>query len=191
MTGVGASLDAFVARFLAALDDAPHTHFDPDWRSPCEIGEPFRDAAGEPCIAWRPLRRASPALDLLDGLERALELPLHADIKDYYGRYWSAALAAAAPDGPVSLIQLWNDADAARLVENLLGHALAKRRARTPFTVFFATTDPDSDLFLSIDNSSGRILLEEPGRPPLRTVADDLASFLDRLSPTPHAGRVT
>ena len=83
----------------------------------------------------------------------------------------------------MSLILLWNPADAERLVENLIGHALAKRRARAPFTVFFACTEPESDLFLSVDNETGEVVLEAPGAKPMRTVAPSLTVFLRGLVP--------
>jgi SecY interacting protein Syd len=178
-----AALDRFVARYLQRyprLEDA----CDADWRSPCEVGEPYRDAQGNRQVAWRPLRRPEGTDDFV-GLERALEVPIHPDTKAYYGRYWSGGLEAAAADGHVSLLLLWNEADAARLVENLIGHAIAKRRARSPFSVFFACTEPGSDLFLSVENDSGRVVLEVPGAKPMRVVADSLAGFLDTLTPAP------
>jgi SecY interacting protein Syd len=119
------------------------------------------------------------------GLENALELTVHQDIKDYYGAYWSAGLEADAPQGPVSLILLWNAEDADRLIENLLGHALAKRRSRSPFSIFFACTEVDSELFLSVDNTSGEVLLEKPGYKPIEVVAGSLAEFLASLTPAP------
>jgi len=90
---------------------------------------------------------------------------------------------ATAQEGHVSLILLWNPSDAERLVENLIGHALAKRRVRAPFTVFFACTEPESDLFLSVDNATGEVVLEKPGAKPLRTVAPSLTAFLRGLGP--------
>jgi len=159
--------------------------FDAAFRSPCERGEPYVDDQGRRWIDWQPLPRGPEPADDFAGLERALELTVHPDIKAYYGSFWSGGLEARASDGHVSLIQLWNPADADRLVENLIGHALAKRRARSDFTVFFACTEVESDLFLTVDNASGAVLLEKPGRKPLRTVADDLPSFLDGLVPAP------
>lgn len=176
------SLDRFIERCLQAGSLRPEP-FDPDWRSPCESGEPFRDSDNQARIAWRPVRQDERAAHLLAGLERALDLELHPAITTYYGRWWSASLDARAADGPASLIQLWNAEDAERLVENLIGHALAKRQQRAPFTVFFATTDADSDYFLSVDNATGQVLLEQPGKRPLRVVADSLADFLDSLEP--------
>lgn len=178
---VEAELDRFVDRYLERYPRLEEIH-DPEWRSPCETGEPFLDAQGERRVLWRPVRRPAGAHDFA-GLERALEISVHPDVKSYYGRYWSGGLEAEAADGHVSLLQLWNADDADRLVENLVGHALAKRRARSPFTVFFACTESDSELFLSVDNDSGQVLLEAPGRKPLRTVAESLAGFIDSLTP--------
>ncbi len=178
---VEAALDDFVDRTLTRYPrlDEP---FDPEWRSPCEISEPFLDPRGERRVLWRPRRRAAGSDDF-QGLERALEAPIHPAVKGYYGRYWSGGLEAEAADGHVSLLLLWNDQDTDRLVQNLIGHALEKRRARRPLTVFFACTEPDSELFLSVDNDSGQVLLEAPGRKPLRVVAESLAGFLSHLTP--------
>lgn len=175
------ALDDFVERYLAAFPHLADRH-DPDWRSTCEHDEPYLDAVGERRVAWRP-QRLDPPLDHFAGLERALGVAVHPALKGYYGRYWSGGLEADAPDGHVSLLLLWNPDDAERLVENLIGHVLAKRRAGQSLTLFFACTEVNSDLFLSIDNHSGRVLLEEPGRPPLREVAASLADFLATLHP--------
>ena len=177
---VSEALTGFVDRYLAEFPVLTQP-FDPEWRSPCETGGPIdRGSGAEPVIRWRPQPRS--AVDF-GGLEHALELTIHPDVKEYYGTFFSGNLEAEAADGHVSLILLWNDADTDRLVENLIGHALAKRRAREPMTVFFACTEPDSELFLSVDNASGAVLLEQPGRKPLRQVAGSLAEFIESLAP--------
>jgi SecY interacting protein Syd len=182
-SAVTAALDRFVNRYLQRFARLEQP-FDPEWRSPCEIGDPFPATGGEQRIAWQPVQRPAGTDDFV-GLERALEVPIHPDIKAYYGRYWSGGLEATTADGHVSLLLLWNEQDAERLIENLIGHALAKRRARSPFSVFIACTEPDSDLFLSIENDSGRVVLEVPGAKPKRVVAPSLAEFLDTLTPAP------
>jgi SecY interacting protein Syd len=179
-TDVAIALSAFVDRYVARYP-ALVSPFERDWRSPCECGEPRMSADGVELITWRPVARAF--ADDFAGLERALELPIHLDVKAYYGAFWSGGLEATATEGHVSLILPWNPADVDRLVENLIGHALAKRRARAPFTVFFACTEPDSELFLSVDNASGEVVLEAPGAKPLRTVAPSLTVFLRGLVP--------
>ena len=174
---VSTSLHAFVARaFQQAGRDWFEAPYDSSWRSDCEIGEP----EGE-LIRWRPTKQSTP-VDF-SGLSNALDTPIHEDICAYYGTFWSGSLESKSKEGHVSLIQLWNQEDFERLVENLVGHALAKRRAKQPFTVFFANTEIQSELFLSIDNESGKVLLEEPGRAPIKVVDDNVARFLDRLQP--------
>ena len=186
---VKAALSGFVERTMASYPRllAP---FDSQWRSPCEIGEPFTGEDG-PLIAWQPLPRHP---DSIAGdfapLERALDREVHPDIKTYYGAYWSAGLEAEAREGHVSLLFLWNQEDIARLNENLIGHAFslglrAGRKPRRPMSIFFACTDPESELFLSIDNDSGTVLLERPGGRNVRQVADSLAGFLEELVPAP------
>lgn len=180
MPDVANVLNGFVARYTDEFPDLYEIH-DPQWRSPCEVGEPHAWPDGTQVVRWRPVARRY-AEDFA-GLENALETTIHPDIKAYYGAFWSGGLEARASEGHVSLILLWNPADADRLVENLIGHAMAKQRARAPFSVFFACTEANSELFLSVENDSGRVLLERPGRKPLRTVAESLAAFLSELEP--------
>jgi len=180
MPDVASALKGFVARYTDEFPDLYEIH-DPQWRSPCEVGEPHAWPDGTQVVRWRPVARRY-AEDFA-GLENALETTIHPDIKAYYGAFWSGGLEARANEGHVSLILLWNPADADRLVENLIGHAMAKQRARAPFSVFFACTEANSELFLSVENDSGRVLLERPGRKPLRTVAESLAAFLSELEP--------
>ncbi|MBT7334452.1 MAG: SecY-interacting protein Syd [Gammaproteobacteria bacterium] len=177
------ALDAF---FQPLLNNHHHLYVEHDkqWPSVCEIGEPRRDAEGLCWTQWQPVRRHIPANDFA-GLEAALEIQLHRDIKTYYSRYWSANLDATAPEGPVNLLFLWSPKDAERMVENLIGHAVACRHNRTPFSVFFACTEPDSDLFLTINNDSGEVQLETPGESPLRSVAPSLEAFMTQLIPAP------
>ena len=44
-----------------------------------------------------------------------------------------------------------------------------------------------SELFLSVDNTSGAVLLEKPGYAPQRQVTGSLAEFLEELVPAPPA----
>lgn len=170
------ALEKFVERTLLLTDNRElKTPFDAQWRSPCELHQDTE------YTYWRPVPQETPVS--FAGLENALECEIHPDIKAYYGSYWSGTLEADSEEGQVSLIQIWNAEDFDRLIANLIGHALAKQRLRQPLTIFFANTDPDSELFLSIDNGSGAILLEEPGRAPLRQVDPDISSFIGRLTP--------
>lgn len=156
---------------------------DPEWPSPCELGP--TESEGQ--IYWQPVRRHDLASDFSD-LEKALGFELHPDLKTHYARYWSGTLEAEAPAGHVSLIYLWNQQDVDRLIENLIGHVVACRNNKTPFAGFFATTEADSDYFLTINNHTGAIQLEQPGYQPLRVICNSLAEFYDLLVPSPPVG---
>lgn len=170
------NLASFIDRALALSPEGTlKSPFDPEWRSDCELHQ------DHDWTYWRPVPQEEPVS--FAGLENALECEIHPDIKAYYGTYWSGTLEANSVEGPVSLIQLWNPEDFDRLIANLVGHALNKQRTRSGYSVFFANTDPDAELFLSIDNETGHILLEEPGRTPIREVDDSIHTFLARLEP--------
>ena len=182
MAAVRPSLDRLLDRYVEShrriTGSLPTERHDPAWPSACETGPPRADGR----IHWQPqARRAPPDFG---GLEHALEVTLHPDIKDFYGSFWSAPLELSAEEGGLTLIQIWNDDDFDRLVENVIGHALAKRRIGAPLTVFIATAD-EGELMLSVDNETGSVVLEEPGSVPIREVSPSLAEFLDRLEPAP------
>ncbi len=183
---VQTALSQFVSHYEKSYPELTEI-FDPEWRSPCETSETYQDDDGIVRVPWSPLARGLKVPEEHDfaGLENALETEIHPDIKAYYGSFWSGGLEAEAPQGHVSLILLWNAEDASRLIENLIGHALAKRRARAPLSVFFACTDQDSELFLSVENTTGEVLIEKPGHKPVDVVAGSLASFIDSLVPAP------
>lgn len=182
---------------LAALHDrfaltgtTLQTDYDPEWTSPCERGQPQSRDDGATLIHWQPVPRFDSqgiAPEDFAGLENALEVGIHPDFKAYFSSFWSGGLETTASEGHVSLLQVWNPQDVDRLIENMIGHVLGQRRVRAPLAFFFACTEPDSDLILSIDNASGAVLLEQPGRKPLRTVADSLATFINTLQPAAPA----
>jgi SecY interacting protein Syd len=174
------ALDRLLLRYVEncqrVTGSLPLQEHDPAWPSECLVGEP--DASG--MIRWEPRERD----DVADfsGLERALEIDIHPDIKSFYGSYWAGAIELEAEEGGVTLIQLWNNDDFDRLAENILGHAMAKQRVEAPLTIFIACTD-EGELMLSVENDTGRVVLEEPGSLPIRTISPSLAEFLDRLNP--------
>lgn len=180
------ALDGFVAQAMSAFPEQ-YEHFDPDWRSPCEASQPQGSDAGQ-IVRWTPVKRFQPGQEPVNdfvGLANALECEIHPSVVDYYGRYWAGGLEAKAEEGHVSLILLWNPADVDRLVENLIGHALVRIKRRKPLTLFFACTEPDSDLLLSVRNSDGTVVVENPHGKIVREVDASLADLLDRLTPAP------
>ena len=184
------ALDHFIEK---TLEQYPKlwNEYDSTWRSPCEIGSPV-ELAQVTAIEWRPQLRQN--ADDFSGLENAFETEIHPSIKDYYGSYWSGGLEATCNEGHVSLMFLWNDEDRDRLRDNIIGHALAQKRSRSPLSIFFACTEPASAYFLAVNNTTGAVQLELPGRKPLRTVDSSLDEFLNRLTPAPpylHPNRVS
>ncbi len=175
-----AALDRLVRRYLDSCQRSsgslPILEHDPAWPSECQVGEPDANSM----IRWRPRERDT-AADF-SGLERALDVEIHPDIKSFYGSYWGSAMEFEAAEGGVSLIQIWNDDDFDRLTENIIGHAMAKQRIHAPLTIFIACTDED-ELMLSVDNETGCVVLEEPGSQPIREISPSLEEFLDRLQP--------
>lgn len=182
---VQASLQRVLSRWIDAVYEhtgaLPSIEHDAEWPSPCIVDSgPDANANGRGRVHWRPCPRDSPAD--FSGVERALEEPLHADIRSFYGSFYSDPLPMRAADGPLTLLQVWSDRDFDRLLENVIGHATHQRRVQAPPTVFIATTDED-DLNLCVCNASGKVVLERPGVAPLREIAPSLEVFLDGLEP--------
>ncbi len=178
MSDINQHLSVLVEKYQLA-NPRLEQEFDPEWRSPCETGEPYLNAVGKQVIAWAPKLRAASA-DFA-GYENAMDIEVHADIKAFYACYWAGNIETSAEEGHVSLIQLWNFEDIDRLMENQLGHAFAQKQSRSPLSIFIATTEPESDLFIAVRNSDGVVQLEKPGYKPLREIASSLGAFLGTL----------
>lgn len=181
---VKAALDRLLRRYVEncqrVIGTLPTQKHDPAWLSQCQVGEPDADGF----IFWRPRERDTVAD--FGGLERALDVEIHPDVKSFYGSHWGSVMALEAAEGGVTLIQIWNDDDFDRLVENILGHAMAKQSIPAPLTIFIACTD-EGEHMLSVDNETGRVVLEEPGSLPIRQISPSVAEFLDRLNPVADA----
>ncbi|RTE64592.1 SecY-interacting protein [Amphritea opalescens] len=179
-------IDAFVEQAIKLQLDQigrpPLTTYDPEWPSDCLRGETEPDES----IQWLPERQAdnnNSCHDMFDRLEQALGYSIHTDLRTWYSRYWSEPLPATSEWGDLSLLFLWSDKDCERLRGNLVGHLLTKQKQKQPATLFFACTEPDGEKFISIDNQTGEIWLEQPGKKPIMKLADSLALFLDMLTP--------
>ena len=176
MNSVKDALERFFDKAREKYDHFYDLHEEQN-RSPCEVGGAFR-FNNQSVVEWYPLARQGQS-DLA-----GLSDELHADIRQYYESFWSGHFEASCIEGPVSLIQVWNRADIDRLKENMIGHLIAKKTMHLPLTGFFATTSSESDYILSVDSSSGMVVLEKPGYRVERQVAKTLAEFIDRLDPT-------
>jgi SecY interacting protein Syd len=174
-------LDNFFKRFVnetyARTSRQPVTLYEPDWPSRCQQGEIFLSEQMESSIYWLPQLRDDN--NDLSGIEAALETPVHPDLKVFFTRYWSEQLETHFDNGNLTLMFLWNAEDVNRLIKNQLGHALNKLRNRQPLTFFIACTD--SEYIISLENDTGKILVERPGYPPDKVLADNLYDFIEAL----------
>lgn len=176
---VSDALDGFVHKLLqqAQIDKTPlFIEYDPQWPSACYLQQVN---VGEN-VAWQPVRQTDD-VDWTD-FESALDFSLHPSIKDYFKCYWSDNLQAKHALGRLELIQVWNEADFERLQQNLIGHVLMKRRLKQKETLFFALTDQEDEI-LSIDNTTGEVVLEQVGLEPKKVIAANLASFILAIDP--------
>lgn len=178
------ALDDFVSRYIEAhqLNSVPMvTEFDHDLVSPClkadNLNSPVEKGQQ---VYWRPVKQDTSRG--LDELAKALEIEINNELVTYYTRYWSDNLNASTHRGNLQLILPWNQDDFERLQQNLIGHMLMKRRLRQPDTFFIAVTDED-DFIISVDNASGRVMLEQVGIEPTDVLANSIAEFLDSLIP--------
>ena len=178
------SLDNFFKRFINTVEartgELPVTEYDAQWLSSCQQGKPFMSEQMQHSIHWQPfLRPDNPDKNDLAGLEKALEIRLHPDIRVFFSRYWSDHVDAVFQQGNLSLMFVWNEDDMQRLIENQLGHALNRIRNKQELTFFIACTD--SDYIISITNESGQVVLERPGYGLEKVLAVSLTDFLDEL----------
>ncbi|GAC19814.1 SecY-interacting protein [Paraglaciecola arctica] len=175
------ALDEFVQRYMDAAKKHPEmlmVEYDNDWPSDCYAAS---GNTGD-SVNWLPVKRTE-AVNF-DDLASALDMKIHQDVISYYSAYWSDNLSAETNKGYLQLLQPWNQGDFERLQQNLIGHILMKRRLKQPETLFIALTDQD-DFILTVDNTSGEVLLEQVGLLPKEVVAPNLASFIQSLQPSP------
>ncbi|WP_020408226.1 SecY-interacting protein Syd [Hahella ganghwensis] len=118
---------------------------------------------------------------ILDGLEQGLEASIHPDLKAYFGSFWSDGIDCRSPAGEIHLLQIWNEADLDILRQNLLGHAFMKMKKHQPLTLFFGVGQGEE--VLVIDNATGEVFAEIPGRRPHRRLAESLATFIRECTP--------
>ena len=177
MSQVTETLGTLLERYVLVMEEYGMitVEADPEWPSPCEVGTPDEEGM----IAWKPTAMTVPP-DFSD-MEAAIGETLHPDIKAFYGSYWAGEVQAGYEDETVLLRTVWNPKDLARTKAALIDHALARREALSgSATIFVANTN--SDLFFSVDNVTGEVLLEEPGNPPQGVSAPSLSHFLADLS---------
>lgn len=154
------------------------TEYDINWPSACIQGSPENGDR----VEWQPILQGN--INNLDAMAAALELSIPAEFEQLFCRYWSDHLDATAEQGNLTLLQVWNQEDFERLQQNLIGHVLMKRRLKQPETLFFAVTDQE-DFVISLELSSGTVVVEQVGKNPHKKLADSLLAFIKTLTPNP------
>lgn len=180
------AIDDFVNRSiknqLEQNQRLPVTFYDSQWPSACYLESTRSNDQAQ----WQPQHQnGTSTAAMFDRMEEALGFNIHEDVRCWYSSFWSDPLPARCEKGDLSLIFLWNEEDGERLRGNLIGHLLSKQKQKQSPTLFFACTEPDGDQFISVDNSTGEIWLEQPGKPPIMKLAASLQEFIEQLEPLP------
>lgn len=142
--------------------------------SPCAV-----ENRGER-VLWQP--QPFSAERQLDAVARALDLQLQASLVSFYTTQFAGDMPAIFEQKPLTLLQVWSEADFVRVQENLIGHLVMKRRLKQTPTLFFATTPSDSEI-ISVCNLTGEVICEKLGTPQREILAADLRTFLKSLQP--------
>lgn len=193
------SMENFFKKFInltaSQTGHLPVIEYNSQWHSSCLRGERFTPAGSSQSLSyWQPLKREvnydllennllenNSAENDLAGIEKALEIDLHPDIKTFFTGFWSDHIDANYQHGNLTLLFVWNAEDMQNLIKNQLGHALDKIRNRQELSFFIACTE--ADFIISIVNTTGHIVLERPGSKPEKILAQSLRDFFDDLEP--------
>ncbi|MEP4888674.1 MAG: SecY-interacting protein [Aliiglaciecola sp.] len=176
---IDSALQNFVSEYVDCHQRNQHPlviQFDENWPSKCYQQKGEQDE----WIPWLPVKQTSDRH--FEHFEKALEIKMDEQLKDYYTCFWSDNLNAQTPRGNLQLLMPWNDDDFERLQQNLVAHVLMKRRLGQEDTLFFAITDED-DFIVSVHNETGRVMLEQIGLEPQETLANSLIEFIQQLTP--------
>lgn len=148
--------------------------------SECIAGEYKGDV--EQFVHWWPVLREKPAN--FENVERALDITLHSDINEFYGKLYSAPIYFDSEFSSGELIQPWNNDNFNLLQQNIIGHLMMKKKLKQAATWFIGTID-DSDNMLTVNNDDGSVWVEVPGELPSQKLADSIECFLEGLTVKP------
>ena len=174
---LAAFFDTYVELWKSERDSLPMAGFDKEWPSPCT-----REVLGEKA-SWLPVERQPKGS--LAGVGDGFDTIIHPDLDTYFSSYFSDNIKAHFQDKLLELLFAWSEDDFTRLQENLIGHGVAKQRARQDLTFFFALIDDDR--FLSIENQSGRVVLEVLGSRKTTVIAESMTDLFAELRPALNA----
>lgn len=131
-------------------------------------------------VAWHPYVRPEPGH--FNNVGHALNLTVHPSLSALFGHYYAGHLPLCYKGLFITLLQPWNEADFERLQQNQIGHQLMQQKLTLPATWFIATCR-DEHRLVTLDNTTGAVLLERLGKGTIGTLAPNLATFLQRAEP--------
>ncbi|MCO4797998.1 MAG: SecY-interacting protein [Colwelliaceae bacterium] len=167
--------EIFIEEYQLKLNHLPLVEIDEQWPSPC-----LQDKFDDSFMCWRP--NEITVKISFENIENALNLTLHASIKEYFSTIFSESIPATCSEGHLQLLFAWSEDDFSRLQENLIGHVLMKQKLKQEITLFFAVTD-DESIMLSVKNDNGEVWAERVGCEPHKKIADSLNEFITSLKP--------
>ncbi|OIM99918.1 hypothetical protein BFR57_05025 [Idiomarina sp. MD25a] len=175
------AVSGLLERYIEVIPE-PKTEWVEEWDA-----EIYQQRMGEEQVIWRPIRRDE-SQDFT-ALESALGISFHDSVKRLFGDWFSGDLSLIFTHDettqPISfellMPQCLEDAD--RLLQNLTGHILMKRKLKQPITIFIGILHEHDDCLVSVDNSTGEVALEWLGKLQHQTLAVDLATFLSHCQP--------
>lgn len=176
---IHSALQRFVSEYVSLYQSKQKPmviQYDSNWPSPCYQSKGDNDE----WVAWQPVRQDH-VMSLTD-FENALDIKMNPQLIEYFTCFWSDNLNAQTSRGNLQLLFPWNEQDFDRLLQNLVAHVMMKRRLKQKDTLFFAVTDED-DFIISVDNQSGKVMLEQVGMEPQEVLADSLLAFIEQLTP--------
>ena len=149
--------------------------FDPEWISPCQVGDVKDDK-----IEWSFVKREQ-QIDL-SNIEQALEIQLHPSISDFFCSAYGDCVPCLFEEHPIELIQVWNEDDFKLLQENMIAHFMMQKRLNKPASMFIASCSDEMQI-ISILNETGQVQLETLGKGQEAILAENVADFLAELQP--------
>lgn len=175
------AISALLERYMQANPE-PQTEWVDEWDA-----EIYQQRIGEEQVIWKPVLRDEP--QDFSALESALEMHFHDSIQQLFGHWFSGDLSLSyateetAQPIQFELLMPQCPEDAERLLQNLTGHILMKRKLKQPITAFIGLLHEHDDCLVSVDNATGEVALEWLGKPQHQTLAVDLATFLSHCQP--------
>jgi len=130
-------------------------------------------------IFWLPIQPSPYTLKIV---EEVVNIRIHDDAHLFYGTQYAADMQAKFHHLSLSLIQVWSDDDFSRLEQNIIAHLMMQKKLKRRPSIFIATTDDETEI-ITIDNQTGKIILEKLITNETEVLADDLNVFLKSLKP--------